>query len=242
MPILVGRVGTWECEDTMSLESSIHIGLEMQRPEPGPLLAGLYFFARDTQELSLCDGTEWTLVPLTVVFGPSGANHSLGMVPDAGAVAGTGKYLREDATWVVPPSGSGSGLSVLLNYVPDADMSAVAVGANVWHDYFTEQNFTTAAANQPVIVFLGGMAQQTSTTVNVVNRILIDGVQAGPTIGGAPSHSNLLGGCTPVPAVVPIAGVHTVKAQLISLDRAMTVYCRQHTYPLYENFSLVVLG
>ena len=93
----------------MNLESSVHIGLEMQRPEPGPLLAGLYFFSRDTQELTLCDGTQWTLVPLTVVFGPSGASHSLGMVPDAGATSGTTRYLREDATWDTPPSATLSG-------------------------------------------------------------------------------------------------------------------------------------
>lgn len=36
------------------------------------------------------------------VFGASGANHSVGLVPDPGAVAGTSKYLREDSTWAVP--------------------------------------------------------------------------------------------------------------------------------------------
>jgi hypothetical protein len=34
----------------------------------------------------------------------SGASHSAGMVPDPGATAGTTKFLREDATWVVPPA------------------------------------------------------------------------------------------------------------------------------------------
>jgi len=38
----------------------------------------------------------------------SGASHSVGAVPDPGAVAGTSKYLREDGTWNTPP-GSGSG-------------------------------------------------------------------------------------------------------------------------------------
>ena len=41
------------------------------------------------------------------VFGPSGTAHSTGLVPDPGAVAGTSKFLREDATFVVP-SGSGT--------------------------------------------------------------------------------------------------------------------------------------
>lgn len=37
------------------------------------------------------------------VFNASGASHSTGLVPDPGATAGTSKYLREDATWQVPP-------------------------------------------------------------------------------------------------------------------------------------------
>lgn len=37
------------------------------------------------------------------VFGASGASHSAGAVPDPGSSAGTTRYLREDATWAVPP-------------------------------------------------------------------------------------------------------------------------------------------
>lgn len=36
----------------------------------------------------------------------SGASHSAGMVPDPGVTAGNTRYLREDATWVAPSSGS----------------------------------------------------------------------------------------------------------------------------------------
>jgi hypothetical protein len=36
------------------------------------------------------------------VFVASGASHAIGAVPDPGASAGTTKFLREDATWVVP--------------------------------------------------------------------------------------------------------------------------------------------
>src|SRR5574340_889053 len=41
-------------------------------------------------------------------FVASGASHARGSVPDPGAVAGTTKFLREDATWAVPAGGSGS--------------------------------------------------------------------------------------------------------------------------------------
>lgn len=36
----------------------------------------------------------------TYTFQPSGAGHRVGLVPTPGAVAGTARYLREDATWV----------------------------------------------------------------------------------------------------------------------------------------------
>lgn len=42
-------------------------------------------------------------------FIASGALHARGTVPTPGAVAGATRYLREDATWVVPPAGAGGG-------------------------------------------------------------------------------------------------------------------------------------
>lgn len=43
----------------------------------------------------------------TTVFVASGASHAKGLVPDPGASSGTTKYLREDATWDVPPAATG---------------------------------------------------------------------------------------------------------------------------------------
>ena len=40
-------------------------------------------------------------------FGASGPSHRGGSVPDPGATAGTSRFLREDATWAVPPSSTG---------------------------------------------------------------------------------------------------------------------------------------
>ena len=45
-----------------------------------------------------------------VVFGPSGASHASGDVPDPGATAQATRYLREDATWAIP-SGTGGGMT-----------------------------------------------------------------------------------------------------------------------------------
>jgi hypothetical protein len=46
------------------------------------------------------------------IFVASGAGHAQGAVPDPGASAGTTHYLREDATWQVPPSSTGTVTSV----------------------------------------------------------------------------------------------------------------------------------
>jgi len=55
------------------------------------------------------NGTANASIPVTLVnFGASGASHKHGAVPDPGAVAGTTKFLREDATWAVPPSSGGT--------------------------------------------------------------------------------------------------------------------------------------
>jgi hypothetical protein len=39
----------------------------------------------------------------------SGVTHAAGLVPDPGAVAGSTKFLREDATWAAPPTGTPGG-------------------------------------------------------------------------------------------------------------------------------------
>lgn len=41
-------------------------------------------------------------------FGPSGASHSSGAVPDPGGSAGTTHFLREDGTWQIPPGTGGA--------------------------------------------------------------------------------------------------------------------------------------
>lgn len=42
------------------------------------------------------------------VFGASGASHAVGQVPDPGGSAGSVRFLREDATFAIPPGGGGS--------------------------------------------------------------------------------------------------------------------------------------
>lgn len=44
-------------------------------------------------------------VSVDVMKASGGASPRTGLVPDPGSVAGSAKYLREDATWQVPPTG-----------------------------------------------------------------------------------------------------------------------------------------
>lgn len=51
----------------------------------------------------------WTSLPASATyttFVGSGASHAGGLVPDPGATAGTTRFLREDATFAVPPAGA----------------------------------------------------------------------------------------------------------------------------------------
>jgi hypothetical protein len=70
------------------------------------------------------NGTVWEILEGSEppVFGASGSSHSTGLVPDPGSSAGTTHYLREDATWGVPP-GAGSVTSVALTMPGDYSVS-----------------------------------------------------------------------------------------------------------------------
>jgi hypothetical protein len=58
--------------------------------------------------------TPRALVPADVpVFVASGSGHAAGAVPDPGATAGTTKFLREDATFAVPPGSGGISLTTI---------------------------------------------------------------------------------------------------------------------------------
>ncbi len=101
------------------------------------------------------------------VFKPSGTTHAQGGVPDPGAAAGAGRYLREDGTWSVPVGGDN----------PQA--TALPVGATA--DYnFKEGTGTTvpdhsgngndaifaSGANAPTWAAKGGLAFTTQGSLS----------------------------------------------------------------------------
>ena len=79
------------------------------------------------------------------VFIASGASHAVGIVPDPGGAAGTTKFLREDATWVVPSGSaytadetslhlSGTTFSVLTTWAGQAAIVTVGtITTGTWH-------------------------------------------------------------------------------------------------------------
>ena len=89
-------------------------------------LVGLYYFVKETQELYLCDGTQWLLVATGVLFGASGPRHSIGLVPDPGSIAGSLRFLREDATWNTPAGGGAGGAMTLIQ-----EIELAAAGASI---------------------------------------------------------------------------------------------------------------
>jgi hypothetical protein len=112
----------------------------------------------------------------------SGASHQGGLVPDPGATAGTSKFLREDASFAVPPTFGASGGSHAPGYVPDPGATAgtskflredgtwqtpAGGGAGYVGPTVTQLTFSTAAAT----LFTGSstpqsalLADQTLTT------------------------------------------------------------------------------
>lgn len=61
---------------------------------------------------SVNGGSGALTIPAATPMGASGGSHAAGIVPDPGATAGTTRYLREDATWDVPPSSGAAALTL----------------------------------------------------------------------------------------------------------------------------------
>jgi hypothetical protein len=92
--------------------------------------AKLNFLAPITATDDSGNGSTDIAVP---VFVGSGASHAIGLVPDPGALAGTTKFLREDATWQTAGGGSFN-QSILVDAVVMSDDYWLAVDNNapIW--------------------------------------------------------------------------------------------------------------
>lgn len=98
-------------------------GLPGEPGSPGTPVGGIPATPSDLGNLTASDPINVSSVRKVVggpavisvdTFGASGPSHKRGVVPDPGAVAGTSRFLREDATWAALP--------------PDVDLEPVTNG------------------------------------------------------------------------------------------------------------------
>ncbi|MBR8248702.1 hypothetical protein [Burkholderia cenocepacia] len=82
------------------------LGVTLNAQNPGVALIGPVSGAAAAPTFRALVGTD---LP---TFVASGSSHASGAVPDPGSTAGSTKFLREDATWAVPPGSGGGGGTV----------------------------------------------------------------------------------------------------------------------------------
>ncbi len=124
------------------------------------------------------------------VFGPSGASHAAGIVPDPGATAGATRYLREDGSWVAP-SGGGGGSGTVTSF-----------GTGSWPLWLTPT--VSNAATTPTLAVAASSIPNTAlansaTTVNGQSCAL--GASCTITVGSS-AFSSLTSGSNTTAAMV----------------------------------------
>lgn len=97
------------------------------------------------------------------LFGPSGASHAAGIVPDPGATAGTTHFLREDGTWSVP-SGTGGGGGSSAAAITSGTIDGTTIGGTTP----AAGNFTTVTAATPIAASSGGTGVATAPAAGQV--------------------------------------------------------------------------
>lgn len=112
-----------------------HIETAAVAPSTAPASLGRHYIDTAAGKAYLSVGTstvaDWKDVTgASGVFVASGASHASGLVPDPGAVSGTTKFLREDATWAVPPGGGGGSTPTGTGFyhVTGGVMDAASIG------------------------------------------------------------------------------------------------------------------
>lgn len=90
------------------------------------------------------------------VFGASGSSHAQGAVPDPGSTAGTTHFLREDGSWAIPPSGSGTVTSVQVSAPTQFNVTGGPIT--------TSGTITLAWANQNANLVFAGPASGSAAT------------------------------------------------------------------------------
>jgi hypothetical protein len=110
-------------------------------------------------------------------FVASGASHAVGYVPDPGAGAGTTRFLREDATFAVPPTSGVSEAAIFsavgvssYNAVSDVSATVFLVNAHTLTRFVITLSTAPAGCATLAVVAIRDVTSATSlTTLTFVN-------------------------------------------------------------------------
>jgi hypothetical protein len=154
----------------------------------GKLVAGATYVTPGTGTLTnLATTLPITGGPITTtgtiginVFGASGGSHAIGAVPDPGAVLGTTKFLREDATWATPAGGGSGTVTNIATTSPIAGGPITSTGTLTCPTCVTSAAALTA--NQ---LILGGSGQAVSTigSLGTTSTVLHGNAAGAPSFG-----------------------------------------------------------
>lgn len=119
------------------------------------------------------------------VFVASGASHAVGAVPDPGASAGTTKFLREDATFAVPPgtaAASPLAASARLRLSGNQSIATATATAIKWdtEDTDSDNQHYTSAANLTGTVAKAGTTTLTGTSTLFTTELSVGQVISVP--------------------------------------------------------------
>lgn len=150
--------------------------------------------------------------PRVAPFVASGASHTAGLVPDPGATPGSSKFLREDATWATPPTGT---LAVQEDGEPAVNSvdTVVIDGATVTdnEDGSVDVEITPASVGAAEAVHTHELADVTDVTASAAELNVLDGITASTAelnyVDGVTSAIQAqLDGKAPASAGVPSGG------------------------------------